>query len=106
MTNISLKEALLLKFPNGISLASSKELCIALFCSTDWFPNVDCQEFTKTGIAGAFKFLAKKKLIIQDSVENESEPINEENYWIQLINNSMVTGSFYDRNHVKDILKE
>jgi hypothetical protein len=104
MIQTTLKEALLFKLSNGISLASSKELCIALFCSTDWLPNVESHEFTKKGIAEAFSFLAKKKLITKNTLDEELDCIRETDFWVQLINKSMVSGSFYDRDHVKAIL--
>ena len=105
MMNDSLKEELLLKFSNGIEYASAKELCIAIFCSTDWLPNVKSEECTKKGIAESFSYLAKEGLIHNTSLLGNSGIITEAYYWVQLINDPMKSGCFYNGKYVKDILK-
>ncbi len=104
--NKSLKDELLFKFSKGLEYGSAKELCIAIFCSADWLPNVNSEECTKQGIAESFSHLAKKGGIVNiDSLENSSI-IKESSFWIQLINDSMKSGCFYDGERVRNIISQ
>lgn len=105
MKNISLEKALALKISPQISYQLATELCLALFCSVEWLPNVKVEEFTKENIANVFSRLVQDGFVDlgEEVVVSYDDCINI-SHWVDVIDSSLKENRCYDRTVVGNIL--
>lgn len=110
MKTISLHDKLISKFPNGLVYRDALELCIALFCSADWFDDIREDELDKKNIANVFSRLVKAGLVleIEESIAIERGVVGDfssSSHWLQIMNSSLSQDRFYDVKVIERLLK-
>lgn len=94
-------------FPEGLSYKEAIEVSKALFCSTDWLPDVLEDEFSLDKICEAFAFLSSRGFIYFDDLDNSQNKFqfSSKNHWLNIIHESFNSaGNFYDEKLVSKLL--
>lgn len=100
-------DKLLILFPEGMLYKDAIEVSKALFCSTDWLPDVLENELSLDNICEVFAFLSSKGFIFFDDTDNNQHNVefSSTTHWINIIRNSLnSSNNFYDENLVKKLL--
>ena len=104
----SLYEILCSEFDEGIGYSNALDLCIAIFCSTDWLYGVDVNTCTKEGIATAFGKISEQGIVQNFDLELAHSKgaviVDYKNkiHWLEIINHAMRSNNFYDQEKFKE----
>ncbi|MFG0721035.1 hypothetical protein ACF8PU_05040 [Pseudomonas sp. GLN_6] len=109
MKNMLLYDFVFKKFSSGIQYQEAVDLCLALYCSADWVPEVDPKDVNRKNIAKVFSLLAKGGYIKPDPFRGELQGdhlITEQEYWDNVISTLFSSDAGYNSDNVKKLLGE
>lgn len=108
MKQINLIDKLRSLFPGGIKHSDAVELCIAFYCSSNWFSDVREDEFSKKNIVNVFSQLAGDGYIEYNPIISHErgafESFKLPEHWNKIINSALKLNWFYDRDAVTLLL--
>ena len=109
MKKLTLTEVMRTKFETGIRYPDAVELCVAIFCSVDWLPEVKSEHCSKSAIAAVFGSLAKEGFIFDFSIATvpaaQISHFTDKRHWLEVLDNAMKSDHFYDSDKVKELLE-
>lgn len=110
MKKRSLVEKLRDKFCDGLAYVDAIELCIALYCSSDWFEDVYAEDFSKESIADVFSKLVEDGVINScdeavASARGAGGDFSKAEHWRRIIASSLLLNRFYDVGVVERLIR-